>query len=138
MIQYWAPSSPGDLADRWTILQLKLRKAADDDNKKAAVVRRMQELQIPAFDEPTMALVDALARINDALWDLEDTVRALIASEDQGPATSARFVRAARSIPLLNDLRNHIKARIDAMMGYADIQDPKLYGTPPADTKLFS
>ncbi len=121
-VRYWAPSSPGDLADRWTILQLKLRKAADDD-KRAVCLRRLQELQLPVFDETTQGIVDALARINESLWDLENAVRAAIMKNDE----TGKFVRAARSIPLLNDTRNHLKARIDALMGYNDTQDVKLY-----------
>ena len=74
-----------------------------------------------------MAVVDALGKVNEALWRLEDAVRALIAGEDQGPHVTIQFVRAARSIPLLNDLRNHLKSRVDALMGYADAQDPKVY-----------
>jgi hypothetical protein len=125
--RYWAPSSPGDLADRWTILKLKERKAgeAGDEATCAAAVRRLRELALPAFDTTASALVEALSRINEALWALEDRVRALIKCAD--PESQAAFVRAARGIPLLNDTRNHLKARIDTVMGYGDLQDPKCY-----------
>jgi hypothetical protein len=123
---YWAPSSPGDLADRWTILQLKLRKARDEA-ARGACARRLQELHLPAYDETSMAIVEALGRVNEALWDLEDAVRALMASPDQGADTRAKFVQAARSIPVMNDTRNHLKRRIDQLMGYDDLQDVKLY-----------
>lgn len=125
--QYWAPSSPGDLADRWTILNLKLARCPlDSQDKREACVRRLQELALPAFDEVTTGLVDALGRINETLWDLEDTVRALLALPDT-PEHQSRFLRAARSIPILNDTRNHLKKRIDELMGYSDLQDVKVY-----------
>lgn len=123
-VQYWAPSSPGDLADRWTILKLKERKAASESTR-AAAARRLDELRLPTFDATVSALVDALSRINEALWHLEDRVRALMARPD--PESQLAFMRAARGIPVLNDTRNHIKARIDSLMGYTDAQDPKAY-----------
>lgn len=126
MTKYWAPSSPGDLADRWTILQLKLLKAPDAEGR-AVCERRLRELELPAFDGVTMGIVDALGRINATLWDLEDMVRQAMRDGDPSPAARDKFLQAARSIPILNDTRNHLKARIDELMGYADTQDVKFY-----------
>lgn len=124
---YWAPSSPGDLADRWTILNLKLAQCpAADEAKRAACVRRLEELPVPAYDAVTMGVVEALGRVNQGLWTLEDTVRELLALPDT-PPNRARFLRAARCIPILNDTRNHLKKRVDELMGYADLQDVKVY-----------
>lgn len=120
--RYWAPSSPGDLADRWAILNLKLAHT-DDKVKRAACERRLSEILMPEFDESARALVDALSRVNAALWDLEDTVRSTMAAGD----AHDRFVRAARCIPVLNDTRNHLKRRIDQLCGYDDLQDVKVY-----------
>lgn len=126
--RYWAPSSPGDLADRLTILKLKVARCPPgEDVTRAVLTRRLAELTVPAFDAETLALVDALSRINEALWDLEDTVRATMAAGD----AHDRFVHAARCIPILNDTRNHVKKRIDQMCGYHDVQDVKLYNCQP-------
>lgn len=129
MARYWAPSSPGDLADRWSILNLKLTRCPpEDETKRLACLRRLRELAVPEYDESASALVDALGRVNAALWDLEDTVRATMAAGD----AHDRFVRAARCIPVLNDTRNHLKRRIDQLCGYDDLQDVKMYTlTPP-------
>lgn len=125
--QYWAPSSPGDLADRWTILNLKLAKCPEADlEKRAACQRRLEELPVPAYDSVTTGIVQALARVNESLWELEDTVREVMALPDT-PQQRARFLGAARCIPILNDTRNHLKKRIDELMGYTDVQDVKLY-----------
>lgn len=120
---YWAPSSPGDLADRWTILTLKVQRASDDAKREAAT-RRLSELALPVYDDTSAAIVAALARVNERLWDLEDDVRRLMASSkaDAEPA----FVRVARAIPLLNDTRAHLKARIDELMGHGT-HDVKMY-----------
>lgn len=124
-LRYWAPSSPGDLADRWTILNLKLARCHDEAGR-GACVRRLQELALPEFDQPATAVVDALGRVNAALWDLEDEVRDAMAAGDS-PDAQERFVRAARCIPVLNDTRNHLKKRIDQLSGYEDLQDVKVY-----------
>lgn len=128
-VQYWAPSSPGDIADRWTILKLKVARCADAD-KRQACARRLEELVLPRFDETTTGVVNALGRINETLWDLEDAVRASMAQPNT-PENQARFLRAARCIPLLNDTRNHLKKRIDEMSGYTDLQDAKVYTRMP-------
>lgn len=124
-VQYWAPSSPGDIADRWTILKLKVARC-EDDVRRQACARRLQELVLPRFDETTTGVVNALGRINETLWDLENVVRAAMAQPNT-PDNQARFLRAARCIPLLNDTRNHLKKRIDEMSGFSDLQDVKLY-----------
>lgn len=122
---YWLPSSPGDIADRWTILKLKMAKAASDEDLRVCA-RRLEEMRLPAYDETAMALVEALARVHARLWDLEDAVRALLPGLDT-PEGCGEFVAAARGIPLLNDVRAHLKRRIDECMGYTDVQDPKFH-----------
>lgn len=121
--KYWVPSSPGDIADRWTILNLKVLRA-DTEAKRHIAIRRLQELVLPEYDDATTAIVDALAKINERLWDLEDEIRRLLAA---GSTKLDRFVEVARSIPLLNDTRAHLKGRIDEMMGHTDPQDVKVY-----------
>lgn len=121
---YWAPSSPGDLADRYTILQLKVERA-DSDAKRRAALDVIRLLQLPEFDDTAAVLVDALARVNRRLWDLEDAVRRLMAHGNDGP----EFVHAARGIPLLNDVRAHLKGRIDEAMGAGGVAEQKTYAT---------
>lgn len=122
--KYWAPSSPGDLADRWTILNLKVLKA-DTEAKRQACIAQLRQLVMPEYDATATAIVDALGKINEQLWALEDEVRALMAAPET-PDTRARFVRAAKRVPLLNDTRAHLKARIDGLMGHA-AHDVKTY-----------
>ncbi len=121
---YWAPSSPGDLADRWTILAIRVARAEDEAARQAATLR-IQGLCMPGYDDTSASVMDALGRINERLWDLEDEVRRLAAAP-QTADTQARFLQAARSIPILNDTRAHLKSRIDELMGHA-AQDVKMY-----------
>jgi hypothetical protein len=110
---FWAPSSPGDLADRWTILSLKVARC-DTEAKRDAAERLLGELRLPVYDSTCAALFDALGRVNEQLWDLEDTVRRHL-----GDPYGAQFVEAARRVPVMNDTRAHLKARIDELMGHA-------------------
>lgn len=125
MPHHWAPSSPGDLADRWTILALKVVRAPDEAAREAAT-HRLQELCMPGYDDTSASVMDALGRINERLWDLQDEVRRLMAAP-QTADVQARFLEAARSIPILSDTRAHLKSRIDQLMGHAGPRDVKMY-----------
>ena len=120
---YVAPSSPGDLADRWTIMKLKVVKAPTEEGRRAAL-KRLHDLPLPQWYPEASALVDVLGSVNERLWELEDRVRALIA--DPGYDRDD-FIAAARTIPILNDVRAHLKGRIDLLMG-----------CEPADVKMYA
>lgn len=124
--RFWAPSSPGDLADRWTILRLKAHHAAEGEAREAAL-RRLAELQalMPEYDDAAVCCMEALAGVNERLWELEDRVRAMLDST----ALVTEFAVETRKIPLLNDTRAHLKARIDQLCGYDGSFDPKTYST---------
>ncbi len=124
MPKFWMPCSPGDLADRWSILNLKLAKASTPEQREACQ-RLLHALPWPGFDETAMGVVHALQRVNQQLWDLEDDVRALMAGEQTDDA-QRRFVEAARKIPLLNDTRAHLRTRIDELTGHT-----------PGDLKVY-
>jgi len=109
--EYWAPSSPGDLADRWTQLNLALLKAGTEAERRAAVCQ-LRRLRLPDFDDALVAIVDALGNVNERLWDLEADMRRLLTGPDT-PDRRARLLEASRRLPLLKDTRAHLKARID-------------------------
>lgn len=118
---YWLPSTPGEIADRWTILKLKLSRCdTHDAGARESIAEEMRAMRIPAFDDDTLALVEALGRINERMWDLQASVRRLMHADDQ-----PEFLESARKLPLLNDTRAHIKSRIDQLMGYTAV--PKQY-----------
>ena len=59
------------------------------------------------------ALVRGLQEVNEALWEIEDEIRACEARGDFGP----RFVELARSVYRSNDRRSSIKRRINEVSG---------------------
>jgi len=122
-----APSSPGDVLDRLTILDLKRTRIADPARAAIATAhaRALEEAwraeglpppsQVPEHDD--------LATVNAALWDVEDRLRAHEARGDFGPA----FVEGARSVYRLNDERARLKAAVDRRFG-AQHPEVKSYG----------
>lgn len=118
---YWLPSTPGEIADRWTILKLKLRHV-NDEAARQSITAEMRSMRMPAYDDYTLALVEALGKINERVWELQTTVRSLM-HDDKNP----EFVETARKLPILNDTRAHLKARIDQHMGFDPAAVPKQY-----------
>lgn len=112
--------SPGELADRQSILELKLGHAACP--RKRQVVQRQLEQVDAALQHVPLHLVEAhvvrLRQANARLWGLEDRVRALLPGLD-AQAARDEFVEVAADIPRSNDLRAECKARIDAALGHA-------------------
>lgn len=127
----FVPATPGDVADRRSILRLKLRAARSADESRV-IAGHMDALpsldSLVAFDDTARALVAALDRINERLWQLEDVVRETM--DAPGTEAADAFVRASRSVPIMNDTRNHIKRRIDAVMGWPTM-DVKIYEKKP-------
>ena len=108
--------SPGELLDKITILEIKAEKISEPDK-----LRNVQlELRIlcqardtaiaksPGVDE----LTKDLKRVNEALWQIEDDIRACEREKDFGD----RFVELARSVYQQNDQRAAIKRRINELL----------------------
>ncbi len=109
--------SPGELADKISILEIK--SARIDDPVKLKNVRYALECLLhkraaafPDNGEMTRLQV-ALKEVNEALWDIEDAIRACEAAEDFGP----RFISLARSVYRTNDRRAALKKEIDLLLG---------------------
>lgn len=119
-----APIGAGDLLDRIAILSIKVARIHDPAKRAAAIAAR--DAMIAARDAglpmtaPLTALADDLQAVNEALWDIENLLRA---HEARGDFREA-FVALARSVYRENDRRAAIKARIDLLVGDAP-HDPK-------------
>lgn len=117
---YWLPATPGEIADRWTILRLRLtRLEPGDDVSRDSITAEMRSMRMPAYDDDTLALIDVLGRINERMWDLQASVRRLMREDSQD-----EFLDTARKLPILNDTRAHLKSRIDQHMGHAAVPQP--------------
>lgn len=106
---------PGELADRISILRLKVAHGSDSDI--ATVLRQdLRDLEALARGllDKTGAVerhVERLAEINSALWELENDVRRHLETHSTGTA----FADCATRIFKLNEQRSNEKAAIDRL-----------------------
>lgn len=110
------PTAYGDALDRLTILAIKLERVVDDAAR--AHVAREHEALLRAWravlPEPAEVPEHAQLRaVNEALWAVEDRLRAREAARDFGPA----FVEDARSVYTLNDRRAALKRAVNERLG---------------------
>ena len=118
--------APGELIDKITILLIKSERM-DDLGKIANVQLELDILQAihessipgsPALD----GLTAKLKRVNEALWEIEDDIRACEAKRDFGNT----FVQLARSVYRTNDERAQLKRDINVLLG-SKILEEKSY-----------
>jgi len=123
MLEIPVPTSPGDLIDRITILQLKSERMSEPGrlrnvrHERALLedVARCHLSRTPDLD----VLWAELLRINGALWQIEDDIRACERDGDFGP----RFVEIARSVYLTNDRRSEVKRQINRLLGSSLVEE---------------
>jgi hypothetical protein len=106
--------SNGEIVDKLTIIEIKL-KHIQDDNKRKNLQAEFDVLdravsQIIAKDH---ALYLELLKINQELWDIEDTIRDLERDKDFGEA----FIQTARAVYFTNDRRSEVKRKINDLTG---------------------
>ncbi len=120
-----APSSPGDVVDRLTILDVKLAKLLSDDKKE--MVKLERDRLVMAWSESCFGrLTDAIDRelkdlreVNMRLWDLEDMAR-----DPKSRGNDALMASILRCISSENDLRAKLKHRINVVLD-ADFMEVK-------------
>jgi tetratricopeptide (TPR) repeat protein len=124
-----APIAPGELIDKLTILTIKSARIADAD-KQCHIKAEREALEsvrrrIPD-SEDLSRLAAELTRINETLWDVEDSLRLCEQTQDFG----TQFVNLARSVYLHNDARAEVKRRINTLLGAA-FAEQKSYSVSP-------
>ncbi len=128
------PVSAGELLDKISILQIK--EARIEDPAKRANVQRELALLRAAWQASPAAAVDVgaecaqLERINAALWEIEDAIRAC----EQARRFDARFIELARAVYQTNDRRAAVKRRLNEKLGSALVEEKSYtdYAPPPA------
>lgn len=117
------PVSAGELLDKIAILRIKAERI-DDPAKVANVKRELHALEgvasraIPGT--PALAAVETeLKAVNEALWDIEDDIRALDARGDFGPD----FVSLAQAVYRTNDRRAALKREINGLTGSTLVEE---------------
>jgi len=115
--------APGELIDKITILEIKLRNIRDE--AKLANVKREHEILMATYHanitetEALRALADELRDANAKLWEIEDNIRDLERSKDFGDA----FIALARSVYRSNDRRAATKRKINELLNSAIIEE---------------
>ena len=117
------PSSPGELLDKITILQIKSERIAD-----AAKVANVQtELgmlekvwnEAVDDDDQIRALKRELKSINEALWEIEDDIR----DEERNRRFGERFIELARAVYVTNDERANAKKKVNLHLNSSIVEE---------------
>ena len=118
--------SSGELLDKISILEIKLKKIKDKENlkeinKEYAILKQSQNLNIKLTNE-LKDLFDELKKVNLNLWDIEDQLRNCEKNKDFGE----KFIELARGVYFNNDSRAKIKSEINKLSG-SNIKEIKQY-----------
>ncbi|MEM7619487.1 MAG: DUF6165 family protein [Pseudomonadota bacterium] len=117
------PVSVGELLDKITILEIKSQRIEDETKCKNVEqelsalqsVRRQAQLYSPPLEE----IVQALKKINEVLWDIEDKIRFKEAQQ----SFDQEFIELARSVYQTNDERALLKRKINELTGSKLIEE---------------
>jgi hypothetical protein len=117
------PISPGELLDKITILRIKSLRMSDPA-KLANVRLELRALEAvwnaSAYAKTGIdADVEALLRVNERLWVIEDDIR----DKERAQAFDAEFIRLARAVYFENDERAAIKRRINTGLGSGIVEE---------------
>ena len=117
--------SPGELADRRTILKIKTQRFKDPEKRAAAVKELARLPELPGHltaPEEVKTLQSRLWGINMTLWQVEEDLRACEKERRFGK----KFVELARSVYRLNDQRSTCKWKINKLFS-SDLTELKEY-----------
>ena len=116
--------STGELADKVTILAIKLEKFKDEA-KKANVKKEYDILTVPLNDAGITVgskEFQDLKNVNLKLWHIEDDIRI----KEQKKEFDNEFIELARSVYFTNDIRAEIKKDINLRFN-SDLVEEKEY-----------
>ena len=118
--------SAGELLDKISILEIKLKKIEDKNNlkeikKEYKILQKIQNSSIK-FDDKIKELFDSIKKVNIKLWNVEDELRVCEKNKDFGK----NFIELAREVYFNNDKRSKIKSEINKILG-SNIREVKQY-----------
>jgi len=116
----------GELIDKITILEIKVQRL----NSKTASENVRRELRsldslanhIIAERSDLEPLKQQLKSVNQALWDIEDKIRA----KEAAKSFDQQFIDLARSVYVNNDRRGGLKRQINALLN-SELVEEKQY-----------
>ncbi len=113
----------GELIDKITILEIKSDRISDLEKLKnvrheLSVLSATRDAHLSGI-EGLRDLAIQLKTINEALWEIEDDIRACEAQNDFGQ----KFIKLARSVYITNDKRAAVKKEINLLTGASIIEE---------------
>ena len=118
--------SAGELLDKITILEIKIDKIKNEDDKKEVLkeyksLKKIQEDNIE-FNEEIKKLYNDLKQTNSKLWEIEDKLRIF----EKEKKFDNEFIKLARGVYFNNDDRSKIKLKINKLLK-SNIREIKQY-----------
>ena len=126
-MKIFAEISVGELFDKITILNIKLKKI-NDTNKLKNIKTELDALMeqsnkiILKDDELLKKHIQKLQNINEELWDIENNKRECEANKDFGE----KFIEISRNVHFKNDIRASVKKEIN-LLSDSKINEEKEY-----------
>ena len=122
-----AEISVGELFDKITILNIKLKKIKDSEklknvNTELEVLLEQSNKIILNDIETLNKNVQRLQQVNEELWDIENIKRECEANKDFGN----NFIKISRDVHFKNDIRASIKKEIN-LLSESKITEEKEY-----------
>jgi predicted nuclease with TOPRIM domain len=112
--------SNGEIADKLTIIELKLERISDPDKlKNLRKEHTILEEALAGFMKKSDPLYGELYEVNAGLWDIEDRIRDLERKKEFGK----EFIDTARSVYFMNDRRSDIKRKINIVTGSGLVEE---------------
>jgi len=115
--------SNGEIADKLTIIEIKLKHIKDQDKLKNL------RTEYNVLDEAVTKIIAKdhkfyieLLKINQELWDIEDRIRDLERDKEFGQ----EFIETARAVYFTNDKRSEVKRQINELTG-SNLVEEKSY-----------
>jgi len=118
--------SPGELLDKISILEIKLKMVKDEDGlkeikKEYSILKKIENSSLELTGE-IKNLFKLIKEVNTTLWDIEDKLRFFEKNKNFGED----FVKQAREVYFNNDKRAKIKLDINKLLG-SNIREIKQY-----------
>lgn len=118
--------SAGELLDKITILEIKIDKIKNEDDKKEVLkeyksLKKIQEDNIE-FNQEIKKLYNDLKQTNSKLWEIEDKLRIF----EKEKKFDNEFIKLARGVYFNNDDRSRIKLKINKLLK-SNIREVKQY-----------
>ena len=116
----------GEFLDKLTILEIKCERIQDVEKLENVKYEREVLNKIWRDNEKSSvdisAEFDALKKINEQLWEIEDDIR----DKERNKEFDQKFIELARAVYVTNDKRARIKKEINLKLG-SDLVEEKSY-----------